>query len=311
MRQTIAICLFALLALGRNDVSGAQDSASARDLEQAVTEYDEGLRDLRAGRNAQAARKFESALKQLDNHPELRLGWGLALLRAGENEEAFQALNPLTTSNVGSLASSALVLQARIRFEEGNLRQAESLLVKAQKRDSQNDLAARLLGIAYARQAKFAWAIPLLKDAVERDPLDFDAIHLLGVSYLGTQQWEAAKPHLIKAHQMAPKDITVTCNLAAALLGMELYAEAAKHLEKICQADDPPPQAPRHLALALLQLGELEAAKRALRQAIDLDEEDKKLQSLWDELSGSDETPEPGQKETLESAQEETPKPNP
>ena len=219
MRKAVAVFLFAFLVLGKTDGSLAQGASSAKDLEQAVEEYDTGLRDLRAGRHAEAARKFQSALARLKNHPELELGRGLALLRAGDTKGAFEALQPVVTSNNGPLASSALALQGRIRFEEGDLSAAESLLMKARKRDEGNQLATRLLGLLYAKQKRFGLAIPLLKQTTSRNPLDFDATHLLGVSYLGTQQWRSAKPHLLKAHQMEPEDLAVLCNLASALLG--------------------------------------------------------------------------------------------
>lgn len=197
--------------------------------------YNLGVAYMKEGR-PEARETYEKALMLEPDYPEANSNLGAMLDQAGEHERAIECFNRVLTRYPDDVESNLNLGNAL--FNLGDLEGARARFLKVLSLQPRNELAQNNMAVLARRERENAAPPP---------PLPFPG--------MPTLEDEAAS----------------LTNRAAELLKQGRYAEAAALLRQAVQLRPELPQAHNNLGIALAELGDLDAAKRAFETVLRLD----------------------------------------
>lgn len=212
------------LSLWSDTVAKAPENARAH--------YDLGNALSRVGRESEAVPQYETALR-------------LSLGRRGST-----ALSGAVSANL------ARALVSLGRSEEAVAVYRRGLELDPQSVATRVDLAVTLLALGRAAEA-----MPLLQEAIQLKPTDVDARAHLAEALLALHRTDEAIAGFQAASQLAPRNSAVRRQFANLLLDQNRLPEAVAVYREILQLPGGEhPEVHTHLAIALSELGQAEAA---------------------------------------------------
>jgi len=205
-----------------------------------------------AGRDAEALRQYETALRIQPDYPEALNNIGTLLARHGDNDPAIAAFR------------RAVELSPRLPHVRGNLGLAllhagrpleavEHLQEAARQQPSSAELHRRL-GVALAMVSRHHEAVAPLVEATRLAPADAVTHNALGAAYGATGRSREAIHHYREAARLDPGLTEARANLGRTLLVAGSSEEGKQVLHR--------------LALDLLREGQLEAALQQLEAVL-------------------------------------------
>lgn len=211
------------------------------------------------------------------------LGLGrLASLR-GNLREAEERLSLAATDSRTRKAASALLAEVEHRL--GDHGKAGELLVETSRlpddpswTDPFMDEVVRMemgrkrkltIATAMMRARQTRKAIPLLRATLEQYPDSDRLLLLLGLAHNMDEHWSEGEKVLREALSVAPNAPRIHYNLGLSLAAQKRYAEAASCFEKASGLMPTDAMASFHLGRCRMQLGDIAAAERAWRAALD------------------------------------------
>ncbi|MFZ5445654.1 MAG: tetratricopeptide repeat protein [Myxococcota bacterium] len=176
-------------------LAGNQLQRAAEVLDQARAGGNEPRLHFYAGLVHERVRSFQLAAEAFDAVPrglgevsfEARLHKGLCLSQLGQHARALETLRKLQEEKPELAGLDAAIARALER--SGNLKEAESALVRAIGRTPGAELVEALAGF-YTRQGRFSDAISLLSGALSRAPTDELLLTALAVTLDRKGDWE-------------------------------------------------------------------------------------------------------------------------
>jgi tetratricopeptide (TPR) repeat protein len=247
-----------------------------------------GLLLARQGRWPEAQARFFKATQADPTYAEPQLYLSRSMEKTGDRAEAKEQLG------------------VYYFLKDDSLRAAEAFR-QMEKTDPKNVQAARLVSLAYLRMGRNDWAIRETKAALLRHPGDVTLLERLATLYIMThsriparktcEEWLKQEPGAARAHwllgRIAQDDLKVPeaireyetalrgdpenpeylASMASALNdagGRESLTRAAELLRQAVRQDPKKPGYRHDLGMTLLQLGDLEGARREFLAALDL-----------------------------------------
>jgi Flp pilus assembly protein TadD len=171
-----------------------------------------------ASDTAAARESFRKAVELNPRFAQARENLGLVLLQAGELPTAAAQLDRAIRLMGDTEASAyARYLRARVHFESGEVKQAETLLRRAVKLRPEFAEAWSDLGRALETLGDDTGAVAALQRAVQINPDGEIALTRLGSLYLQAEKPKEAVPLLERAARLSPDNQTTLNNLQLAL----------------------------------------------------------------------------------------------
>jgi tetratricopeptide (TPR) repeat protein len=200
-----------------------------------------------AGRYAEAASLFESALAVDGPQPAIRLALGEALMKRGAVREAIEHLEAAVDAGfrideAGALLVRALVLAGRTNEAA---RRLPALPDSVASGPSSGDIALDL-GTVALEQGAANEAIRWMRIAVANAPNRAEAHEKLGLAIFLAGDAQSAAPYLERALELAPGSASVHLNLAAVYAALGRFADARRLASAARRLD---PSEPRAAAL--------------------------------------------------------------
>jgi tetratricopeptide (TPR) repeat protein len=220
-------------------VAQAKDADGIRRLEGAIQKYaparpefyfELGEAYLKAGKNTDAIRWYEQALRRRPRYAAARKQLVFALFATGQVERAILALRNATPDTI----------------------------------------VLTNLGNAYLRQRKIEQAEQVLQQALRLDPDAAEAQNLLGLAQLQSGDQKGAETRFREAIRILPELTAAHNNLANLLTGSGDYRQAAYHFEKAVGSDPMDADAHHGYGLLLVLLRSYDKAAMELREAVRL-----------------------------------------
>ena len=162
-------------------------------------------------------------------------------------------------------------LTLTLRLKETVTRQPDSRLVSAADATQNVPPAARKVydqGVKAVGKGKVYQAIELFQQALSLYPDYVAARNDLGAQYLKLKQFEQALAQFQLALEQNPKYFNARFNVALVRMEQKNYVEALAQLRQALALDSSQPAAHLWLGIALLDLGDLAGAERALSKAL-------------------------------------------
>lgn len=205
-----------------------------------------------------------------NKHAEFRLpnlSEGLYYVQAIGDETLYEPV----TATIRLARSQNYQLTLTLRLKETVTRQADSRLVSAADAAQTVPAAARKKyeqGVKAVGKGKVYQAIELFQQALLLYA-DYVAAHNdLGAQYLKLKQIDQALNQFTLALEQNPKYFNARFNLALVRMEQKNYVEAVTQLRQALALDSSQPAAHLWLGIALLDLGDLAGAERALSKAM-------------------------------------------
>lgn len=222
-----------------------------------------------AGRDADALREYETALRLHPDYPEALNNVGALLARHGDDEPAIAAFR------------RAIELAPRLPHARGNLglalvhagraEEAVPYLADAARADRSNAELHRRLGAALAMTGRHEAAIDALAESLRLSPGDAVTHNALGAAYGATGRLADAADHYRAAARLDPRLFEARANLGRTLLATGHGDEGRRTLHA--------------LAVDLLAEGQLEAALQQLEAVLRHDPAYQPSRQLLEELA--------------------------
>lgn len=235
---------------GREDpafVALQQDALAAvakRRERDAVGRIQRAAAALADGRNEEARRLLEEALRLAPDDPEALYDLALVDLRTGNEDAALAGFERVIAFGFG-----------------GGQKVPPDLKLRAL-----NNAA-----VVYLRREQAEDAATALVEATRLAPRDASAWFNLGLAREKLGERDAALEALRRAHELAPRDVTTLRQLGVTLVRSRAWEEAAGYLATATELDPASADLERLLGQARRGLGDLAGATTALRRAVELD----------------------------------------
>ncbi len=217
---------------------------------------------------------------------------GAEVVMEGMGAEA-SALNNLAIAEaeMGELTRAQARLRAALRLEPGNsailnnigvlayrggnLSAAHRALETAQGVEEfigrPDPITNNHLGVVLGSMGRMDESLNFFQRAGSVDHAEFEVFYNLGRAFIEHGRSDVGVPHLRQAFAIEPNNADVHTVLGAAYLfsgRLNLYAEALKHLKRAVQLDSHSRTGAANLVLALLEIGNRDAARGILNQAL-------------------------------------------
>ncbi len=211
---------------------------------------------------------LEGALqKYAPARPEFYFELGETYLKAGKNTEAIRWYEQALRRRPGYPAATKQLVFAL--FATGQVERAAQILKTA----APDTIVLTNLGNAYLRQGKIEQAKRALQQAVRLDPDAPETQNLLGLAQLQSGDSKGAEIRFREAIRILPEMAEAQNNLANLLTGAGDYLQAAYHFEKAIQSDPAYADAHHHYGLLLILMRSYDKAAMELHEAVRLDPE--------------------------------------
>ena len=265
------------------------------------------------GDKEQALREIDTVLEDAPNNLEAVYLKGMLLMREGKQKEAAAELsrvsNALSVVPPDAIAkhASAQLMLGTLEYLKGHLGKAVYLLQRYIERDPHHLSARLILAEALMKQGDSVGAILVLKPMLKEHPAHADLLMLLGKAYLEDKRYQLASQYLERAASISPNTVSVHTYLAQSKLaegdkdaaikalktafdlapdktrtGLALatlqlqtkrYPEALETTSRIKKGAPQNPAVNNLAAEAHLGMGEIEAAREEIKEALRLDQE--------------------------------------
>ena len=205
-----------------------------------------------------------------NKHAEFRLpnlSEGLYYVQALGDETLYEPV----TATVRLARSQNYQLTLTLRLKETVTRQPDSRLVSAADAAQTIPAAARKKyeqGTKAVSKGRVYQAIELFQQALSLFPAYVAAHNDLGAQFLKLKQFEQALMQFQLALEQNPKYFNARFNVALVRMEQKNYVEAVTQLRQALALDSSQPAAHLWLGIALLDLGDLAGAERALSKAL-------------------------------------------
>jgi tetratricopeptide (TPR) repeat protein len=211
-------------------------------------------------------RPLEGAIRQFaPARPEFYFELGETYLKAGKNTEAIRWYEQALRRRPSYAAATKQLVVAL--FATGQVERAAQEL----KKSPPDTIILTNLGNAYLRQGKVAQAGRALEQALKLDPEAPEALNLLGLAQLQSGDQKAAETHFREAIRVLPELAAAHDNLANLLTASGDYRQAAYHFEKAIGSDPMDAGAHHRYGLLLVLMRSYDKAARELRDTVRLD----------------------------------------
>lgn len=214
---------------------------------------------------AGVARLQQAIQKYAPARPEFYFELGEAYLKAGKNADAIRWYEQAIRRRSGYLAATKQLVVAL--FATGQVAAATRTLEKAPV----DAIVLTNLGNAYLQESKLEQAERALRQALRLDPDTPEAQNLLGLARLQRGDTNGAETCFREAIRILPELAPAHNNLANVLTGAKKYREAEYHFQKAIQSDPAYADAHHGYGLLLILVSSYEKAGGELRQAVRLD----------------------------------------
>ena len=289
-------------AHGRADLARRELATLQKDLPDSPAVLNlAGAQHLADGQVEQARSAYTKAVAIDPANTEAIAGLVSIDVRRGQPKAALARLE--AAMKVVAPSPDLLVLAARTYAVTGDVREAESLLIKAMEADPARLQPYALLGQLYVSQKRLANAREVFEQILARTPNSVAAHTMLGVLAEARKDLAAAEQHYRRALQLEPRAVMAANNLAwlyaasnrnleeahrLATLAQSLvpdeapvndtlgwinvrmgrFEAAIRHLEMSVRQDPNVPVAHYHLGVAYLDAGNLREGRMALQRAL-------------------------------------------
>jgi len=196
------------------------------------------------GRNDEARRLLEEALRLAPDDPEALYDLALVDLRTGNEDAALAGFERVIALGFGGGQKVPADLKLR---------------------------ALNNAAVVYLRREQAEDAATALVEATRLAPRDASAWFNLGLAREKLGERDAALEALRRAHELAPRDVTTLRQLGVTLVRSREWEEAAERLSAATELDAGAADLQRLLGQALRGRGDLAGASAALRRAVELD----------------------------------------
>lgn len=246
-------------ATGGSDATSGLEQAGARQAEAAVNL---GEAALAQNRFAEAAGKFQQALRQDPDNVRAKLGLGEAYLGMGATDQAIATFD--SQADFGEAAAAAGQGKGIALLLAGRNEQARDLLLEVVERDPSLWRAWNALGRYHDRQRQWAKAEESYRRALAVRPQAAIVHNNLGFSYLGQGRYAEAVQELERALEEDPDLGVAQTNLRLALAFQGRYAEALAGVPR-----EELPRVLNNIGYVATILGEYERAKTFFQRALE------------------------------------------
>lgn len=242
-----------------------------------------GIALAEGGRQADALGAFREAVRLAPETSRPHYNVGRVLHGMGRTEEAREALQQAL--RVDGAFAPALHLAGQIERAAGRDEHAVQLLRSAAKADSDNSLVHYDLGLALAQSGDPELAAPHFERALELDPRHKESLYNLAQAVQAVDPEKAREYRerfaALKAEEQDTDRAGTLWNFALAEAQKGRWAEAFDLFQQALAACGQCPargQIHKNFGLTYGHAGELEAAERELRQALELLPDDREVQ---------------------------------
>jgi tetratricopeptide (TPR) repeat protein len=197
--------------------------------------------------------------------PEFYFELGENYLKAGKNTEAIRWYEQALRRRPGYAAATKQLIVAL--FATGQVERA----IQTLKNAAPDTIVLTNLGNAYLRQGKIEQAKQALQRALRLDPEAPEAQNLLGLAQLQSGDQKGAETRFREAIRILPELAAAQDNLARLLTGAGDYRQAAFHFEKAIRSDPMDGDAHHGYGLLLVLMRSYDKAAMELREAVRLD----------------------------------------
>ena len=219
-------------------------------------------------KDADGIRRLEGAIqKHAPARPEFYFELGEAYLKAGKNLDAIRWYEQALRQQPGYAAARKQLVVAL--FATGQVERATETLKNA----APDAIVLTNLGNAYLRQGKIQQAERALRQALELDPDAPEAQNSLGLARLQSGDQKGAETSFREAIRILPELAAAHNNLANLLTGAGDYRQAAYHFEKAISSDPTYADAHHGYGLLLVLMRSYDKAVVELRDSVRLDPE--------------------------------------
>jgi tetratricopeptide (TPR) repeat protein len=196
--------------------------------------------------------------------PEFYFELGEAYLKAGKNAEAIRWYEQALRRQPGYAAATKQLVVAL--FATGQVERA----IRTLKNAAPDTIVLTNLGNAYLRQGKLEQAERALQQALRLDPDAPEALNLLGLAQLQSGNPKEAETRFREAIRILPELTAAHNNLANVLIASGDYRQAAYHFEKAIGSDPTNADAHHGYGLLLVLMRSYDKAAVELREAVRL-----------------------------------------
>jgi tetratricopeptide (TPR) repeat protein len=200
---------------------------------------------------------------------ETQLQTAFALINKNHREEAAKIAATIAADPIEE--SSLNFALAQLFFHLQNYMNAIDFYFKALAVEPENALYMAALGSAYIESQQPSYAGAILTKALAIKPDCLEAIIAMGALRLSLYDFEGALKWLTQAAERKSIDFSVYSNLALVLGLLGRQEESLQYAEKARRLNPRSPHVLCALAKTLINVGQMDAAQRHLKKAIQLD----------------------------------------
>ena len=158
---------------------------------------------------------------------------GMTLAENGQNEQAATELERAV--DLDPLSSPARLALAKVRFAQGQVKEAEQLHLEAARLAPGDWIVTNWLGVFYYRTARYSDAVGTWRKALDLSTDNVVVLRNLGPGYYASGDYGQAAAAFQRALELDPTSVPTWANLGTARYFEGRYAEAAGALEKAVQ----------------------------------------------------------------------------
>jgi Flp pilus assembly protein TadD len=228
----------------------------------------EGVALLNQGKPAPAAARFQAALAEAPEDPELHNSLGAALAAQGRHDDAvghFARAVELRPDFADAWHNWGNSLRRREKDGEAVERYLEAVKIRPNWPDALNNLA-----LAYRGMERLDEAEAQLRLALRCQPQHAEARNNLGVLLADRGKWPEAAAAYRQALRLRPNAPETHNNLGVVLVRQNRIAEAIERYQTALRLKPDYADANNNLGNALRQEGRLDEAEQNLRRALEL-----------------------------------------
>ncbi len=215
--------------------------------------------------------KSNLATLYTNKHAEFRfpnLSQGIYYIQAVADEKVYEPVTATVRLARSQIFQLSITLRAK---DEIVRRKSGSQIISAAEFNQAAPAAARKKyeqGVKFAGKGEAQTAIEHFQQAITIYP-DYVAAHNdLGAQYLKLKEFDRADEHFRRALEQNPKYFNALFNLALVRMEQRDYAGAIARLNQAIEIDSSRPAAHFWLGIAMLNVGDLPNAERALSKAL-------------------------------------------
>jgi serine/threonine-protein kinase len=218
------------------------------------------------GKNAEAIASFRKAIAAQPNNVNAYYNLGNALLEQREHTEAIAVFRAIT--KVKPKDASAYATLGRTHYQLGQLAEAVAQLRQAVVLAPNEAGYYSNLGLALTDFGKHADAVAACSEAIRLDPKDPVARKNRGVALARKGDLAAAIADYQEALRLRPKDSQAYSNLSFVYLQQKTLGKAVEACDKAIAIDPKNADAHHNRGLALFHQGHYDQAAASFRQAV-------------------------------------------